>query len=76
MMEAWHAIFEEDGYSRGFIVLQKGNDEGIRELFDTVPSEQVEDPGFQRRLDQMMAAAKLEAEQRNADDERAADIRG
>jgi hypothetical protein len=53
-------------YSRGFIILQRGDDEGTREVFNTIPSEQVEDPGFERRLGQLMAAAKEEAALRNA----------
>lgn len=72
MMDTWHAIFDEDAYSRGFIFLQKGNDEANRELFDTIPSEQVEDPSFERQLGQLMVAAKDEAARRNANDERAA----
>ena len=71
-MPVWHAFFEEDAYSRGFIILQRGDDEVTREVFDTIPSEQVEDPGFEQRLGQQMAAAKDEAAQRNANDERAA----
>lgn len=70
MMGAWHAIFEEDAYSRGFIFLQKGGDEGTREVFDTIPSEQVEDLGFERRLGQLMAEAKDEAARRNSEAER------
>lgn len=72
MMGAWHAIFEEDAYSRGFIFLQRGDDECTREVFDTIPSEQVEDPGFERQLGQLMVAAKDEAARRNANDERQA----
>lgn len=75
-MGNWHALFEEDAYSRGFIFLQKGEDEGSREMFDTIPSEQVEDAGFERRLSQLMIAAKDEAARRNAYDERAAISRG
>lgn len=65
-MGRWHVLFEEDAYSRGFIFLQLGAEEGTREVFDTIPSEQVEDPGFERRLGQLMAAAKEEAARRNA----------
>lgn len=75
-MQAWHAFFDEDAYSRGFIVLQVGEDEGTREVFDTIPSEQVEAPDFERRLGQLMAAAKDEAARRNANAERAAISRG
>ena len=49
-MQAWHAPFEEAACSRDFICLQKGYDEGTREVFDTIPSEQVEDPGFEWQL--------------------------
>jgi hypothetical protein len=69
MMGVWHAIFEEDAYGRGFIVLQKGDDESTREVFDTIPSEQVEDPAFERQLGLRMVAAKHEAALRNANDE-------
>jgi hypothetical protein len=72
MMDAWHAIFDEDAHSRGFICLQRGDDGGTREVFDTIPSDQVEAAGFDRRLGQLMAAAKDEAARRNANDERAA----
>lgn len=72
MMSTWHAVFEEDPYSRGFIFLQKWGDEGTRELFGTVPSEQVEDPAFERQLDGLMTPAKEEAARRNANDERQA----
>jgi hypothetical protein len=71
-MSVWHAQFEEDAYSRGFIVLQKGDDMDTREVFDSIPREQVEDPGFERLLGQLMAAAKHEAARRNVNDERAA----
>lgn len=57
-MVAWHALFEEDSYSRGFIFLKRGDDEGTRELFDTIPREQVEDPSFGKQLGQLMAPAK------------------
>ena len=53
-MAAWHVLFEEDAYSRGFIFIQFGDDESTREVFDTIPSEQVNDPGFERRLGQLM----------------------
>jgi hypothetical protein len=72
MMDAWHALFEEDAYSRGSIYLQKGDDQDSRELFDIIPSEQVEDPSFERHLGQLMVAAKDEAARRSANDERAA----
>ena len=68
-MATWHALFEEDADSRGFIFLQNGDDEGTREVFDTIPSEQVEDPGFERQLGQLMAVAKDEVARRNASDE-------
>jgi hypothetical protein len=72
MMDTWHAIFDEDTYNRGFIVLQKGDDHDTREVFDTIPSEEVESPGFEQRLSKQMAAAKDEAARRNANDERRA----
>ena len=49
---------------------------GTREVFDTIPSEQVEDPGFERRLSELMAAAKHEAARRNVNDERETISRG
>lgn len=76
MMDVWHAIFDEDAYSRGFIFLQMGDDEGTREVFNTIPSEQVEAPSFEMRLGQLMAAAKDEAALRNANHERAVISRG
>jgi hypothetical protein len=69
-MATWHALFEEDAYSRGFIFLQNGDDEGTREVFDTIPSEQVEDPGFERQLGQLMTVAKDEIARRNAYEDR------
>lgn len=51
---------------------KKGDDEGTRELFDTIPSEKVEAPGFERQLGQRMVEAKDEAARRNANDERQA----
>lgn len=68
-MGEWQVFFEEDAYSRGFISLQRGNDEGTREVFDTIPSEQVNDLGFERRLGQLMVVAKDEVARRNANDE-------
>ena len=68
----WHAVFEEDFASRGYIFLQKGQDESSRELFDTLAAELVEAPGFERRLTEQLAAAKDEAARRNAEDEQAA----
>jgi hypothetical protein len=71
-MEEWHAFFDEDAFSRGFIVLQKGEDEGTREVFDTLPSDQVEESGFERRLSQLLAVAKDEAARRSANETRRA----
>ena len=69
-MTSWHAFFDEDAYSRGFIFLQKGDDESTAELFDTVSSEQVEASGFDAQLVRMMSVANNEAARRNAYEDR------
>jgi hypothetical protein len=70
MISTWQAVFEEDPYSRGYIYLQRGDDEDTRELFEFLPSELVEAPDLSRLLEEMMAPAREEAARRNVNDER------
>ena len=72
MMEPWQAIFEEDAFGRLFTFLQRGEDLGTREPFEFKLSDEIEDPDFERPIDQLMVNAQHEAARRNANEERAA----
>ena len=75
-MTGWHAFYEEYGSGAVDIYLQKGTDEGTRELHATIPAEPDDDPAFNQDFDKLMAAAHEQAAWLNARDEAAAISRG
>lgn len=66
----WHAFIAEDPYSRVYVFIQKGDDEGSSEEQACMDEEEQQEPGADARLAAFLADAKWEAEKRNADDER------
>ena len=75
-MTKWHAFHEEYGSGAVDIFLQRGTDEGTRELHATVPAEVDESPAFNRDFNTLMTAAHDQAAGLNARDEAAAISRG
>lgn len=72
MESKWHAFYDEYPSGAVNIHVQKGDDEGTRELLSSIPAEQDEDPAFNQDFDKLLAAANEEAAWRNARDEGAA----
>lgn len=72
MENNWHAFYDEYPSGAVDILVQRGDDEGTRELLSSIPAELDEDPDFNPDFNKLLAAAHVEAAKRNANDERAA----
>lgn len=69
-MSQWHAFIDEDPYSRVYVFIQKGDDEGSIEEHSSMDEDEQQEPGADARLTAYLVEAKWEAARRNADDER------
>lgn len=68
-MSGWKAFYDEYGSGAIDIYVQKGTDEGTRELHASIPAEPDDDPVFNPDFDKLMVAAHKKAAWLNATDE-------